>query len=105
TDRFLAGLIARIRHRNAILIYISDHGENMGEQGEYLHATGYEPTHRPACLIWYSDAYAENFPEKIHALKANRNKNANTDAMFHTVIDAALLKTDANDPERSLFYD
>lgn len=105
TDRFLAGLIKQIRNRNAILVYLSDHGENMGEQGEYLHATGYEPTHRPACLIWYSDSYAENFPDKVRALKTNRNKNANTDAMFHTVIDAALLKTDANDPKRSLFYD
>lgn len=105
TDRFLAGLIGQIRNRNAILIYLSDHGENMGEQGEYLHATGYAPTHHPACLIWYSDSYAESFPEKIRALKANRNKNAATDAMFHTVIDAALLKTDANNPERSLLHD
>ncbi|MCM1170484.1 MAG: phosphoethanolamine transferase [Bacteroides sp.] len=105
TDRFLAGFIGKIKNRNAVLIYISDHGENLGDQGEYLHASGYEPTHRPACLVWYSAPYARNFPDKIRALKNNRNKNAATDAMFHTVIDAAQLKTDAFNPERSLFHD
>lgn len=103
TDRFLSALIGRLKDRNAIMIYISDHGENLGEHGEYLHVNGYEETRNPACLIWYSDRFAETYPEKAAAIRQNRMAEGNTDQIFHTVIDAAGIETEAYDPSRSLF--
>ena len=103
TDRFLAALVDRLRDRNAIMIYVSDHGENLGEHGEYLHVNGYEETRRPACMIWFSEEYARNFPDKADAIRRNRFVDGNTDRIFHTVIDAASLQTDAYTPSRSLF--
>ncbi len=104
TDRFLAALISRLKDRNAIMIYISDHGENLGEHGEYLHVNGYEETRRPACLIWYSDKYGSNFPDKAEAIRQNRFEEGLTDRLFHTAVDAAGLVTDAYSPSRSLFH-
>lgn len=51
TDEFLAGLFAELRGRNAVVLFISDHGEGLGENGIYLHASDNEATHYPACFI------------------------------------------------------
>lgn len=102
TDRFLSDLIERIKDRNAIMIYISDHGENLGEHGEYLHVNGYDETRNPACLIWCSEQFAELFPEKVAAIRQNHLDKGNTDQIFHTVIDAADITTAAYSPSRSL---
>lgn len=103
TDAFIAEIIKRLRKRNAIIIFISDHGESLGEDGRYLHASDHDPLHRPACFIWYSPEYASRFPAKIAALKANRNKPWTTEAMFHSVLDGASITTAPLNKEKSLF--
>ncbi len=104
TDRFISALCQRLRERDAVVIYISDHGENLGENGAYLHATPGDFTHRPACMIWYSEAYARLRPAKVDAIKRYRDRDGNTDAIFHTVVDLADLTTEAFTPQRSLIY-
>lgn len=105
TDRFLAGLCDMLRETNSVIIYISDHGENLGEDGMYLHTVGLDATHRPACMIWYSDLYRRLHPEKTDAIRRNQSVKGNTDMMFHTVIDLAGLETNAFDRNRSLLAD
>lgn len=103
TDRFLSALIDRLRHRNAVLIFISDHGEALGENGCYLHGDDYPELHNPACFIWYSPEYASRYPEKVKALRMNASKRWLTDAMFHTALDAASISTEAKIDSLSLF--
>lgn len=105
TDRFISGLIGMIRDRNAIVIYISDHGENLGEDGAYLHSECLEETLHPACFFWYSTKYAGRFPQKIEALKRNSLQRYTTDAIFHTVLDAAGMRTPVLNLEKSMLYD
>lgn len=102
TDDFLSKLIDLFRKRNAILIYISDHGESLGEEGRFLHAVDAPELHKPACFIWYSDKYALNYPEKICALKDNARKKWSSDIIFHTVLDAGTLSTDVFEPSLSV---
>lgn len=104
TDRFLYDIIERIKDDNSVLFFVSDHGEGLGEEGVFLHAADVEPLHRPACLIWYSSKYAAQYPEKVVALRANANMATSTDAIFHTIIELAGLKTPALKPSQSLFY-
>ncbi len=103
TDYFLWNVIGRIKGRNAVMIYISDHGEALGENGNYLHGGDYPQLHNPAMLVWYSHSYAATFPEKTNAVKEQRNISASTDIIFHSVVDAASLKTDAVDLSLSVF--
>lgn len=105
TDRFVSGLIDMIRSDNAMVIFISDHGENLGENGKYLHSEDSEEARHPACFVWYSEKYAARFPDKVSALKRNRLNRYTTDAIFHTVLDAAGLDTPALKHELSMFYD
>lgn len=105
TDLFLKRLSKLVENRNAIIIFISDHGESLGEDGTYLHASETEPLHHPACLIWYSSKYISSYPEKIAALRKNRLESSTTDVVFHTTIDAAGLETSVLDKTKSLFYE
>lgn len=103
TDDFLARLTALLRDRCAIVVYISDHGESLGEGGVWLHATESEPLHYPACMIWFSDAYRRAYPGKVEALRRRSAQPAATDAIFHTLLDGAGLRTSALDRSRSFF--
>ena len=69
TDCFLHQLIEELRDEVAILIYLSDHGESLGENEKYLHAEDNEPLHYPAAFVWYSVKYENLFPQKIEAMK------------------------------------
>lgn len=102
TDRFLHSVIDNIRDRKSILIFISDHGEALGEDGHFLHAEDYPQLHNPACFIWWSDEYASQNPQLIDALKANSTGSFLTDAMFHTVLEAAGIDTPVFKPQESL---
>ncbi|MDE6439765.1 MAG: lipid A phosphoethanolamine transferase [Bacteroidales bacterium] len=105
TDDFLHRLFDLVKDRNTIVVYISDHGEPLGEDGLYhVHGNNSAPLHRPACMIWYSPRYAATFPNKVSNLKANRLNPARTDAIFHTVLDLGDLATPVIKPEMSLGY-
>lgn len=95
-DFVLDSMIKRLENRNAILIYLSDHGESLGEGGDWLHAAGANSTKNPACIIWYSDKFAKCFPEKVNALQENQSKRFRTDFLFHSVLDVAEITTVTN---------
>lgn len=90
-DFLVDSVIQRLEDRCAVLIYLSDHGESLGEDSNWLHATGAEETKHPACLVWYSDRYAHIYPEKVQALHGNMQHRYLTDFMFHSVLSAAQL--------------
>lgn len=102
TDEFLSKLFSRLRRRNAVVIFISDHGEGLGEEGVWLHGSEAEPQRHPACLIWYSEAYARQFPDKVRALRENRLVPRDISAIFHTTLDLGGISTPAFDPRSSL---
>ena len=79
------------------LIYCSDHGEDIfdDERGRFLHASPtvtYYQLHVP-CLAWFSDKYAQLYPEKTAAAKKHRWSAATTHSMFHTMADMASLES------------
>lgn len=102
TDEFLAGLFDSLRGRNAVVLFISDHGEGLGENGIYLHASDNEATHYPACFIWYTPEYARLFPDKVGATRRGKDQRHTTEAIFHTVLDLGVLETPALDRSKSL---
>lgn len=105
TDKFLVSLIERLRSRCALLVYISDHGESLGENGKFLHADDNPPLHSPASMIWYSQGYAERFPEKVTALHKNAPKAFTTSFLFHTLLDGGDLDTPYKESRQSLLSD
>ncbi len=103
TDYILDSIISLFQSSPAVLFYISDHGEALGEDGNYLHANDAAAAHLPAALVWYSDKYAEMFPEKCNALRYNKDKHYNTDFLFYSVLSAAGIEVEGNNDNFDIF--
>lgn len=103
SDSFWHQVRERLRHRNAIVIYLSDHGENLGEDGQYTHANDTKEVRNAACWIWCSDKYKSRYPEKYAALKRNAKKKYNTAFLFHSIIDAGDISTSYIDKKYDVF--
>lgn len=102
TDLLLSELIKRYADRNAFIVYISDHGEALGEDGKYLHGFESPGVRTTACIFWYSKEFAARYPKKVEALKSNKDAAWLTDIIFHTVIDAADFQTGILDESLSI---
>jgi glucan phosphoethanolaminetransferase (alkaline phosphatase superfamily) len=86
TDAFIDKIISKLQNINAIMIYLSDHGESLGEKGNWLHASENEYLKNPACLVWCSNIYIRKYPSKFEALKYNKSKRFRTDFLFHSIL-------------------
>lgn len=103
TDHFLYSIIERLRNRSAVMIYLSDHGEALGEDGFWLHANEAEASHNPACIVWLSEPYRQAYPEMYERLMQNKDKRYSTDFLFHTILESARIQTDILESDKSLF--
>ena len=104
TDYFLDRMIKQIENKKAILIYLSDHGETLGENGEWLHAGDNTASKNPACIIWYSDSYNKTYPNKIVALKKNKDHFIRTDFLFHSILSAGNIPSKIIQNNLNIFH-
>lgn len=76
---------------NTALVYLSDHGESLGENGVYLHSMPYsvapeQQTHVPM-LMWLSGDYQQQFAINDTCMRSNANQQRfSQDNLFHTVL-------------------
>lgn len=86
TDYFLSKVIDFLKKYDGqyetAMLYVSDHGESLGEHGMYLHAAPYilapkEQTHIPA-IVWMG----QRFDYKIDQLKPYRDYPLSHDDLF-----------------------
>lgn len=103
TDYFIKGLIDRLRNETAILLYQSDHGEGLGEDGVWLHAAESPYTHQSACFIWMSPSYKKKYPQKYKRACGNALKRFRTDYLWHTLLDAAEISSEYRNDSLSIF--
>ncbi len=87
------------------MIYMSDHGESLGENGVYLHGMPYAiapdaQTH-PAAAIWVGNQFNGMTPEK---LKSIADKPLSHDNLFHTLLGSYNVQTEVYKPELDIFH-
>lgn len=107
TDHVLNSIIYTLKQTDAVtaMWYQSDHGETLPtatcSMTEHGHGFRYEfPV--PA-VFWYSDAYAQAFPDKIATLHENAGKRTISSDTFATLADMAGVNFPGHDSSRSLF--
>ncbi|NDW08973.1 phosphoethanolamine transferase [Dysgonomonas sp. 520] len=103
TDYFLFNLIKEMEDTNTIMIYLSDHGESLGENDIWLHASDSPPIHYPASFVWMSAKYKEKYPDKYSGLIMNHRKNYSSDFLFHSILDAATITSPYLKKDLSIF--
>ena len=90
------------------MLYVSDHGESLGEHGLYLHGVPYaiaprEQTHVPM-VLWLSPAFAAARGVDTACLqRARRRAAVSHDNLFHSVLGLLDVQTGAYDPGEDLF--
>lgn len=97
-DHFMNELISYVDglNRSVVVVYVSDHGESLWDDERKLSLHGsydvakYE-YHVPM-LVWYSDEYASENPQKVSNIKANTSKPISSDVVFYSMLDMAGIK-------------
>lgn len=94
TDHILASVARLIeKHQDRVagaMIYMSDHGESLGENGIYLHGAPYaiapkEQTQVPF-IAWFSKPYQQTMGVDTACLARDADKPKSHDNLFHTVL-------------------
>ena len=69
-----------------------------------LHGADRQEQLNVASFVWFSDRYAECYPEKVMALKKNSRRKIKTDYVFHSVISAAGVRSSVADESLDIFH-
>ena len=103
TDHLLAETVRWLQtlQRPTALVYVSDHGESLGEKGLYLHGMPYrmaptEQTHVPM-LAWASKSLQQTQGLRLECLKGQAAQPWSHDNLFHTMLGLARVGTTALD--------
>lgn len=92
-DQFLDKVIQRLEAHSdweSAMLYVSDHGESLGENGLYLHGAPYaiapETQTRVPMVMWFSEAFLKQEPFDFDCLRQNAQRQSYShDNLFHTM--------------------
>ena len=104
-DFILGEIIKRFEDKNAIIIYISDHGEEIFDTMNLLgHNDGVLSPNviEIPFIIWLSEKFAVSYPELEARIASSVHKPYMTDDMIHTVLDIMQIETHGYDPAKSI---
>ncbi len=106
TDHFLARTIDFLKSNSGsfdtFLLYMSDHGESLGEKGIYLHGLPRfmapdEQLHIGA-ILWLSPQTAAELGVDPHRLRQHRDQRISHDFIFHTLLHLYGVRTRLYNP-------
>jgi len=110
TDHVLASNIDWLKAHEAqwspALMYLSDHGESLGENNLYLHGLPYRfapdvQKHIP-WMFWLSPQFQQESGISLKCLAKLRDEPVSQDNYFHTVLGLLGVRTTVYDPRRDM---
>jgi lipid A ethanolaminephosphotransferase len=110
TDHVLAGLVTTLASApgfDTALMYVSDHGESLGENGLYLHGLPYSiapdtQTHVPM-IAWLSPSFAADHDVDTRCVRKKSGDALSHDNLFHSVLGLLDVQTRVYKPARDIF--
>jgi lipid A ethanolaminephosphotransferase len=109
TDHLLAQTVRWLKsqERPTAMLYVSDHGESLGEKGLYLHGMPYmmapkEQTHVPM-VMWLSKPLQSQLGWDSACWKKQVSEQISHDHFFHSVLTLTQVKTRWQKPELDVF--
>ena len=111
TDHFLASTIRWLKARQetnaTAMMYVSDHGESLGEKNLYLHGLPYglapDVQKRVPWILWLSSGFEGRMKVTAPCLRGKRDMLLSHDNYFHSVLGMLRLSTSVYQPELDLF--
>lgn len=94
--------LSRVADRDVALLYVSDHGESLGESGVYLHGmprwlAPHEQSHVPM-LLWMNEGARARLAPDAECLRSMAQQRLSHDNLFHTLLGAFDVRTQAYNP-------
>lgn len=111
TDHVLSSLIDILRSRqdkvDTAMLYLSDHGESLGEYNLFLHGTPYmlapdQQKHVPM-FAWFSDSYQQSFAVDSQCMEKQRTTPLSQDNLFHSMLGLLQVNTREYKPGLDMF--
>lgn len=110
-DSVISHIINRYRKTNAVIVYLSDHGEEIYDYrdskgrvsaapGQYKELLKYQ--YGIPFMIWCSDTYKRKHPQVIRNIKAALNRPFMTDNVCQILFYLSGIKTRYYNPQRDL---
>jgi lipid A ethanolaminephosphotransferase len=110
TDDFLARTIRFLAEqdgRDTALVYVSDHGESLGENGLYLHGVPYaiapDTQLKVPMVVWLSPGFAVDRGVDLACMRREAKRPASHDNLFHSMLGLMQVQTSAYEPRLDLF--
>jgi glucan phosphoethanolaminetransferase (alkaline phosphatase superfamily) len=97
TDYIISEIIKKFKNKYAIIIYTSDHGESLGEDGRLAHGGEFAAREQVEVpfFVWASDKYIQKNKEKFENIKSKLGKELSHDYIFHSLLDCANIESEA----------
>ncbi len=94
TDFFINSVVNELKTQNALMIYISDHGQFLGENGLYYHGPTNSHTkqeHKVPMFLWMSDKLLTDkfYKEKFNNAARNIGDKLSHDDLFGSLLDCS----------------
>lgn len=113
TDHILAAAIARLQARakdvDTALVYVSDHGESLGENNLFLHGIPYaiapDTQTQVPMLMWMSSGFKQALRLDTECLQRRASQPAGHDHLFHTLLGLLDVHTALHEPAWDLAQD
>lgn len=111
TDYILSQAIAFLKQHadqyDSFLVYVSDHGESLGENGIYLHGLPYliapkAQTHIPL-LVWFSNDFPNHHNIDMDALRGRADRPYSHDNLSHSLLGLFNVKSDVYQEGADMF--
>ena len=110
TDAILAETIEFLRSQEQLdtaLIYVSDHGESLGEGGLYLHGSPYfmapEVQTQVPMILWMSPPFEERFSLDRSCLGTKKDLSLSHDNLFHSLLGMMDIETTERNAALDIF--
>ncbi len=111
TDYFLTKVISLLKKYEGsyetAMIYMSDHGESLGENGIYLHGLPYiiapDCQKHIASLMWFGKEISKDI--NLEKVRQNKDKQYSHDNLFHSLIGLFEVETEIYDETLDIFHE
>ncbi len=110
TEHIISEVIKKLKaspQYDSVLVYVSDHGESLGERGVYLHSLPYiiapKEQKQIPFFFWFSDSYYKNESVRINNIKNKTKCSLSHDNVFHSLIGAFKIKSKFHDNTLDIF--
>jgi glucan phosphoethanolaminetransferase (alkaline phosphatase superfamily) len=107
TDYVISQIIETFQDGNTLIYYVSDHAENLGENGRYAHGNLWDEINNPYLIhvpqfIWLSNNMKAKLPNEYNNMLSKKNNKINHDYVFHSLLDCIGISSNLINKKLSL---